>query len=122
MTYLHSLKIVHRDLKPENILFAKQGKIKLIDFGQGKFCKNSSMALKGLRGTPLFISPEVIRGSYDQRCDLWALGVLTFFLLSGKHPFVAKDEQSLLQLIASCDYDFEPEDWRGVSTQAKKFI
>jgi len=57
---------MHRDLKPENILITKKDKVvKLIDFGQGKFCKKTDSAQADAKGTPLYMAPEVIKGSYD---------------------------------------------------------
>ena len=123
LTYLHSLNIVHRDLKPENILFAQRGKtVKLIDFGQGRFCIKKGCALLETKGTPLYMSPESIKGKYDYRCDLWSIGVLSFFLLSGKLPFKASSQEELESLILSCDWQFEEADWVGISKDAMKFI
>ena len=81
---------MHRDLKPENILISKNERIvKLIDFGQGKFCQSKKGAHISMKGSPMFMAPEVIKGSYDKRCDLWSLGVVTYFILSGELPFQA---------------------------------
>jgi len=66
LTYLHSLNIMHRDLKPENILITTNERIvKLIDFGQGMFCKDRQNSQADAKGTPYFMAPEVITGSYD---------------------------------------------------------
>ena len=91
LNYLHELQIVHRDLKTENILFSKNKKFaKLIDFGFAKLCPRSEMT--EIKGTTYYMSPEVYRGQYDKRCDLWSVGVITFQLLSGYLPFMGADE------------------------------
>ena len=73
-------------------------------------------------GTPYYLAPEVIRGNYDKRCDLWSFGVIAYVLLSGSVPFVGSDEKDLDDKILSCDYDFDDEIWRTVSPAAKDFI
>ena len=64
-------------------------------------------------GTPLYVSPEVLDGKYDLRCDLWSLGVITYILLSGRAPFEGKDTQALIKKIKTTDYDFEAEVWES---------
>ena len=70
--------------------------VKLIDFGFAQICnpkkKRKSNQLTDLKGTPYFMSPEVYQGKYDQRCDLWSMGVVTYLLLAGKFPFLAENE------------------------------
>ena len=78
-------------------------------------------------GTPYTVAPEVIRGSYDERCDVWALGVITFLLLSGDPPFGGcGGPEPLLTVrenIINGRYAFEPEDvWEHVSSEARDFI
>ena len=96
LNYLHELNIVHRDLKTENMLFCKNKKfVKLIDFGFAKFCHKVPQ-LSGIKGTPYFMSPEVVKGeSHDKRTDLWSMGVITYLLLSGKPPFRGNDNADL---------------------------
>ena len=62
-------------------------------------------------GTPLYMSPEVLDGKYDLRCDLWSLGVITFMLLSGQAPFNGKNDNDLIKKIKSTDYDFDHQIW-----------
>jgi len=115
---------MHRDLKPENILISKKERIvKLIDFGQGKFVKSkSSAASVSAKGTPMFMAPEVIKGNYDKRCDLWSLGVVAYQCLSGELPFQANKIEELQLKIKSRDFDFESEVWHQVSREAMHFI
>ena len=86
LLYLHSKRIVHRDLKLENILFSspdeKNLKIRIIDFGFAtEYNRTTGMQL--ILGSPLFMAPELVRReTYDERVDIWALGVLTYVLLT----------------------------------------
>ena len=79
MNYCHSQGIAHRDLKPENFLFLTShddSPIKIIDFGLSKTFTENSTAMTTKAGTPYYISPEVLKGNYDQSCDIWSAGVI----------------------------------------------
>jgi calcium-dependent protein kinase len=127
--YLHSKGIIHRDLKLENFLFsskAQDSELKMIDFGLSKHFRFGEVHHEAV-GTPYTVAPEVIHGSYDERCDIWAIGVITFLLLSGDPPFGGcGGPEPLLTVrgnILACKYAFEPDDiWGLVSTKAKEFV
>jgi calcium-dependent protein kinase len=126
--YIHSQGIVHRDLKLENFLFSKPDSIaelKMIDFGLSKHMKYGEKE-KDAVGTPYTVAPEVIQESYTERCDVWAIGVMTYLLLSGDPPFGGCDGEPLKQVranILSCRYTFVPTHiWDNVSEEAKAFI
>ena len=116
--------VVHRDLKPENILFdADLKQIKLIDFGMSKILQDETTLMNTKLGTPYYMSPEILRGTtYDKRCDMWSIGVITFVLLSGEPPFYGRNAAELFQKIKTCDYEFVQPIWQSVSRDAKKFI
>lgn len=66
--------------------------IKLIDFGTSQvFNEEEKMEL--VLGTPYYIAPEVLHGQYDEKCDIWSIGVILFILLSGTAPFNAPDDE-----------------------------
>lgn len=88
MNYIHKNKTVHRDIKPENIILVneKDLKLKLVDFGCAqKFTPGQYMVQQ--YGTPYYIAPEVIKGCYDEKCDLWSVGIILYILLTGTLPF-----------------------------------
>lgn len=73
-------------------------------------------------GTPYYMAPEVLDGAYDETCDMWSLGVITYCLLCGYPPFNAETDQQLFRKIKSCDYEFHLPEWGSVSEEAKGFI
>mmetsp|Transcript_8222 Transcript_8222/g.23540 ORF Transcript_8222/g.23540 Transcript_8222/m.23540 type:complete len:1020 (+) Transcript_8222:65-3124(+) len=127
--YLHSKGIIHRDLKLENFLFsstAKDSELKMIDFGLSKHFRYGEVQHEAV-GTPYTVAPEVISGSYDERCDIWAIGVIAFLLLSGEPPFGGCGGPEPLMTVRSNilagAYAFEPaEVWDLVSQGARIFI
>jgi len=126
--YIHSKGIIHRDLKLENFLFssrAANSELKLIDFGLSKhFTQGEFMKIPV--GTPYTVAPEVILGNYNEKCDVWAIGVITYLLLSGDSPFGGcGGPESLLTVrnnILNGAYSFPEEFWAHASKDAKDFI
>ena len=98
INYLHSKAIVHRDIKPENFIFESRDRtckvVKLLDFGLATK-KGSEEGKAEIVGSPYFISPEMIKGSYDKKSDMWSLGVMLFVFLSGWYPFMGQTEEEL---------------------------
>ena len=91
VNYLHSKNIVHRDLKPENIMY--EGKIlKIVDFGSSKQIDNKNK-MKNFHGTSYYIAPEILKGEYNEKCDVWSCGVILYILLSGRPPFYGITEE-----------------------------
>jgi calcium-dependent protein kinase len=66
------------------------------------------------------VAPEVLKGKYNEKCDIWSIGIITYMLLSGKTPFFGTTE-SILSQIKIGKWTFSPE-FEKVSSQAKDFI
>ncbi len=96
----HRLKIIHRDLKPSNVILIDD-RAKVLDFGiarMGDAGGTSNLTRTGeVVGSPLFMAPEQIQGQpLAGTCDLYALGVIAFTLLTGREPFVADSTTAIV--------------------------
>lgn len=123
IAYLHGIGVAHRDLKPENLLLEEKDdilNIKLIDFGVAvKVGKNG---ITGFIGTPSYLAPEVIEGSYNEKCDVWSAGVIMYILLSGCPPFQNEVQEEMYNSIKDCDYIIDGYEWDSISDDAKDLI
>ncbi|MGH0146025.1 UNVERIFIED_CONTAM: hypothetical protein FKN15_007627 [Acipenser sinensis] len=125
--YLHTLGITHRDLKPENLLYYHPGsdsKIMITDFGLASTRKKGDECLmKTTCGTPEYIAPEIlVRKPYTNAVDMWALGVISYILLSGTMPFEDDNRTRLYRQILKGKYSYSGEPWPSVSNLAKDFV
>lgn len=121
--HLHSLGIAHRDVKPENFILTHNGpdaELKIIDFGMSKIVKNNE--LNTMVGTPYFLAPEVMSLKYGKECDYWSIGVIMYFLLSGKYPFDGPSLVAIFQKIEKADFNFNDISWEKVTDKAKDLI
>jgi len=127
--YLHQNQIAHRDLKPENILCGsekaapgfRREKIKVADFGLSKMFDREMLLSQC--GSPTYVAPEVLLAiPYDKSVDMWAVGVITYVMLTGCFPFFeeGKNYKALYQKIINVDYSF-PDDV-DMSEEVKSFI
>mmetsp|Transcript_11694 Transcript_11694/g.21730 ORF Transcript_11694/g.21730 Transcript_11694/m.21730 type:complete len:978 (-) Transcript_11694:238-3171(-) len=135
VAHMHTRGICHRDIKLQNILLENDqpdAQIKLCDFGLGtRFI--GALPLKTHCGTLYTTAPEVIRESYDQRCDIWSCGVVAFNLLCGRKPFealvmqpglgeTASGKSSITANILLGRYHFKNKEWKYRSDLSKEFV
>lgn len=125
--YIHGRNITHRDLKCENFLYEdkKDDHLRLIDFGFSNMVKpGMKSTMTDVCGTLDFMAPEVLRGNYTQKCDMWSLGVIVFMMLSGKAPFGGPrvSDEETINNIKSCTYNISKSPWTKISDPAKDFV
>ena len=119
ISYLHTNGICHRDIKPENFMFAG-GELKLIDFGlAAKF--GSGSELNSQVGTAAYLAPEVLRGHYTYKCDIWSAGVMLYLMITGTTPY---DEGSVgvLRQLSSFQLDLNAPALSRASDQVKDLL
>jgi eukaryotic-like serine/threonine-protein kinase len=125
----HSRGIVHRDIKPSNVMLTASGLIKIVDFGLAHAVTAQTASIAGISGTVAYMSPEQAQGhAVDQRCDIWALGVVLAEMLTGVNPFHGDTVPSVLfnvlneapQHIGSLDPALQPVIYRALTKDAAR--
>ncbi|KAG7364234.1 serine/threonine protein kinase [Nitzschia inconspicua] len=123
--YMHQNHVAHRDLKPENLLLVSKdddSAVKIADFGFAKKVYEHN-SLTTQCGTPGYVAPEILEGTpYDERADMWSVGVILYILLGGYPPFIENTQRDLFRKIRRGEYEFHEEYWGTVSTEAKELI
>ena len=123
--YLHQYGIAHRDLKPDNIMITQQndyGVIKIMDFGLSKILSPNERMVDGY-GTLSYVAPEVLlRTPYNKEVDIWSMGVILFYMLSGKLPFRGHKEQEVAEKIVYDPLEFDEDDWETRSQKVQDLI
>lgn len=117
--FMHTNGIMHRDLKSENVIYTGK-QIVLIDFGNSKLF-NSSKKQKDLVGTSFYIAPEVIKGSYNEKCDVWSAGIVLYVMLTGKAPFRGNENEVFFNILNE-KYVIPIAEIPNISEQAKNFL
>ncbi|GJN15929.1 hypothetical protein PR202_gb02876 [Eleusine coracana subsp. coracana] len=121
LKYCHEMGVVHRDIKPENVLLTKDGRLKLADFGLAVRISDGQK-LNGVAGSPAYVAPEILLGSYSQKVDIWAAGVLLHVLLMGTLPFQGNSAEAVFDAIKTVELDFHSVQWASVSLLARDLM
>jgi len=95
--------------------------VKLIDFGLAKRVTKDEV-MTAPNGTPYYIAPEVLKGSYTTQCDNWSMGVVLFIMLSGKPPFGGKSNKEIIDNVLKGEYSFKNPVWENISDNAKDLL
>jgi|LauGreDrversion4_2_1035121.scaffolds.fasta_scaffold460716_1 serine/threonine protein kinase len=125
---MHNKNIVHRDIKPENILLSSKDinnlDVKITDFGFAKcFDPDDFEGFEEILGSPVYMAPEIVKKlKYDEKVDIWSLGVMLYIILIGKTPFSAKTKEELFHQIQTQSINFKEPAWAKLSKQAKSFV
>ena len=99
LSHAHSMGVVHRDLKPANIMCSEMGTTKIMDFGIARVAGTEHLTSAGfMMGTPAYMAPEQVKGGeIDSRTDLYAAGVVLYFLSTAKLPFKGDTPMAMAQ-------------------------
>ena len=124
--YCHKNGICHRDLKPENLLYLNPGAeknnpIKVIDFGLSQYISpNKKLSTKV--GTAYYVAPEILKGDYTEKCDVWSAGVILYIFLSGDPPFNGPSDSVIYEKITEMKFSFPEKKWKNISKDAIDLI
>ena len=126
ISYCHRNHVIHRDIKPENIMITKREKnnclqVKLIDFGTAKMFEKGQSENRYV-GSSYYMAPEVLKRKYDEKCDLWSIGVILYILLTGRPPFDGNDDDEILKNVEIGIYDKTSYPYPSLSSYAKDLI
>ena len=121
MMHYNAHGIIHRDIKPENIMIGVDGKPRFCDFGVSKSVEHvATHSLRTEVGTDLYKSPEVMMHLYDEKCDIWAIAIVLYQMVTGDLPFDFEHGLGMLmKAIKAGNYKEMPE---GTSDSLKDLI
>jgi serine/threonine-protein kinase len=111
LDHIHDRGVVHRDLKPENVMLARDGKVKITDFGLAHLAWAPLTRSHEMLGSPAYMAPEqIVVGRVEPRSDQYALAVVAYEMLVGAPPFRANNVGRLLEMIVRDPVPFASAD------------
>jgi serine/threonine protein kinase len=98
LSYAHQQNVIHRDIKPGNMMLTPQGVVKVMDFGIARSDSDLTLTMAGTSlGTINYMSPEQVKGEpTDPRSDLYSVGICLYEMVTGKRPFTASSDYSIM--------------------------
>jgi serine/threonine protein kinase len=123
LAFAHGKGLTHRDIKPGNILHAGKANVKIADFGLAIDRSSERTVLAGA-GSPAYMAPEMLagRGDPSHLTDIYALGVVMYVLLAGRHPFVAANTAAMTYQIVHTDPDPPSRHRPGISPEIDAIV
>ena len=124
--HLHEHGIVHRDLKTMNVMIVKNKarfEVKIADLGVSRQLSEDTMMLQTFYGTPLYLSPELIENkAYNEKTDIWSIGIILYELASLKHPFVSDTLLGLAKKVVAGKYSPIPPHYSSNLSRCIKWL
>lgn len=108
-------------MSPEKIMLSPEGgfaSIKLIDFGMATEIGTDFKKVADVVSTPYYLAPEMLNGEYDEKVDVWSIGVIAYEMMTGKLPFNGRKKEEICNKILNEDVKFDQK----VSAEGQDFI
>ena len=83
---------------------------------------DTNKVLTATHGTSYYIAPEVLQNKYNEKCDVWSIGVMLYILLSGKPPFDGANDTEITEKVLIGSYNFDDPIWKSISDDAKNLV
>jgi calcium-dependent protein kinase len=126
IAYLHHHRIAHRDVKPENYFLHSRSvnaPLKLSDFGLSCYFSRDTPMTDRV-GSSYCVAPEVLgrSPSYSEKCDIWSIGIVCFFMCVGHPPFWGENQMDILRQVLTCELKFKEDEWHPVHEHAGNIV
>ena len=100
----------------------EDAQIKIIDWGLSATFEKDTSRLSSLKGTPQFIAPEVFKGEYDSKCDIWSIGVITYVILVWKYPYKGTNVKDYFESLGHDEINYDVSALKNVSKDCLNFM